>query len=179
MVQTRPGPGRQTIHYLDTATVIHQANQIFGFNGWCHQIIRYFKNYQFYEQGRYRVGYSAIVRVTLKNGCFHEAVGCGDADLPFLGQAIENSQKTATSDALKRCLKIFGEALGNDLMGKLKLEEGCTQRLFLEHHEPAVDQGRAVIQDDPRSSEKVQDDSSFVVDSTFKEAAGPLQSPKE
>jgi len=43
--------------------------------------------------GKYNVGISAIVRVTLKDGTYHEDVGWGSADIKGKGAAIEKAKK--------------------------------------------------------------------------------------
>ena len=59
-----------------------------------------------------------MVRVTLKDGTSHEDVGYGTAELPKKGLAIEKAKKEAVSDARKRALRVFGDALGNCLYDK-------------------------------------------------------------
>ena len=68
--------------------------------------------------GRFSVGITAVVRVTLKDGTSHEDVGYGTCENPKRGTAIGNAKKEAVSDARKRALRIFGDALGNCLMTK-------------------------------------------------------------
>jgi len=65
---------------------------------------------------------TAVVRVTLKDGTFHEDVGYGTAENPRRGQAIEKAKKEAVSDARKRVLRLFGDALGNCLYDKSHLK---------------------------------------------------------
>merc|ERR1712137_572727 len=74
------------------------------------------------EKGRFAVGVTAVVRITLKDGTFHEDVGYGTAEMPNRGQAIEKAKKEAVSDARKRVLRLFGDALGNCLYDKTHLK---------------------------------------------------------
>merc|ERR1712137_313113 len=74
------------------------------------------------EKGRFAVGVTAVVRITLKDGTFHEDVGYGTAEMPNRGQAIEKAKKEAVSDARKRVLRLFGDALGNCLYDKSHLK---------------------------------------------------------
>lgn len=68
------------------------------------------------------MGVTAVVRVTLKDGTFHEDVGYGTAEMPKRGQAIEKAKKEAVSDARKRVLRLYGDALGNCLYDKNHLK---------------------------------------------------------
>lgn len=81
------------------------------------------------QQGLYHVGCSAIVRVTLRGGSFHEDVGYGTGQakdrakcvkamssisysINGLFRAMERAKKSSITDATKRALKMFGNALG-------------------------------------------------------------------
>ena len=68
------------------------------------------------------MGVTAVVRVTLKDGTFHEDVGYGNAENPKRGPAIDKAKKEAVSDARKRALRLFGDALGNCLYDKSHLK---------------------------------------------------------
>ena len=72
--------------------------------------------------GRFSVGVSAIVRVTLRNGAFQEDVGFGTGENRSRGAAIESAKKEAISDARKRALRLFGNALGNSIYDREYLE---------------------------------------------------------
>lgn len=91
-LSTRPGAGGQRIHYLTGSTVINLANEIFGFNGWSSSIqnitvddVRLLcpervqtllmMRLQVKENpnnGKCSVALSVIMRVTLRDGTFHE-----------------------------------------------------------------------------------------------------------
>jgi DNA recombination protein Rad52 len=73
LIETRPGPGGKKLSYIDGSVVITLANEVFGFNGWSstardviiqHQTIN--------PNGSITAIATAIVRITLKNGTFHE-----------------------------------------------------------------------------------------------------------
>lgn len=72
-ISTRPG-GTGKVAYLAAEKVINLANEVFGFNGWSSSIqnttIDYVEENQ--STGRISLGISIIVRVTLKDGTFHE-----------------------------------------------------------------------------------------------------------
>ena len=59
------------------------------------------------------------VRVTLRDGTFHEDVGYGTSEgMRSKALSIEKARKESITDGLKRALKSFGSALGNCLSDK-------------------------------------------------------------
>lgn len=120
-ISSRPGAAGQKVHYLAAEKVINLANEIFGFNGWSSAI----QNIQidFVDEnattGRISLGLSVIVRVTLKDGTFHEDVGYGHIEnCKGKAAAFEKCKKEGTTDALKRALRSFGNVLGNCIYDK-------------------------------------------------------------
>ena len=91
-ISSRPGAGGQKVHYLAAEKCINLANEVFGFNGWSSGIrdvtvdfVRNIKtaaaemvwlmNEQIDESqstGKISLGLSVIVRVTLRDGTYHE-----------------------------------------------------------------------------------------------------------
>jgi DNA repair and recombination protein RAD52 len=70
---TRAGPGRSTLTYVEGWKVKNLANKLFGFNGWSSAITDVTVDFLEVENdGKVTVGVSCIVRVTLKDGTFHE-----------------------------------------------------------------------------------------------------------
>jgi DNA repair and recombination protein RAD52 len=120
-ISSRAGPSGQKVHYVAAEKVIQLANEIFGFNGWSSTI----KEVQvdFVDENpvtlKVSLGLSVIVRVTLRDGTFHEDIGYGHIEnCKGKAAAFEKSKKEGTTDALKRALKNFGNALGNCLYDK-------------------------------------------------------------
>lgn len=124
-ISFRNGPGQQKVPYLVAAKVINLANEVFGFNGWNSAI----QNIQidFVDEsrdGKISLGLSVIVRVTLKDGTFHEDVGYGHTEnCKGKAAAFEKAKKAGTTDALKRTLRTFGNILGNCLYDKEFVEK--------------------------------------------------------
>jgi DNA repair and recombination protein RAD52 len=115
-ISSRAGPGGSRVHYLTAEKVISLANEIFGFNGWSTSI----QNIQvdFADENpqtqRVSIGLSVIVRVTLRDGTYHEDVGYGSIEnAKGKAMAFEKAKKEGTTDALKRTLRTFGNVLGN------------------------------------------------------------------
>jgi DNA repair and recombination protein RAD52 len=119
-ISSRPGASGQKVHYLAAEKVIKLANEVFGFNGWSSAI----QNIQIdfvdeNQNGRISLGLSVIVRVTLKDGTFHEDVGYGHIEnCKGKAAAFEKAKKEGTTDALKRALRTFGNILGNCIYDK-------------------------------------------------------------
>ncbi|KAH6609585.1 dna repair and recombination rhm52 [Trichoderma cornu-damae] len=115
-ISSRSGPGGSRVHYLTAEKVIGLANEVFGFNGWSSSI----QNIQvdFADENpqtqRVSIGLSVIVRVTLRDGTYHEDVGYGSIEnAKGKAMAFEKAKKEGTTDALKRTLRNFGNVLGN------------------------------------------------------------------
>lgn len=116
-VSYRPAPGGGRVAYLEGWKAINLANDTFGFNGWSTEIRTLTVDYcDELPGGRYSVGVSSTVRVTLKDGTYHEDVGFGhieNAKMKYM--AFDKCRKEATTDGIKRTLRQFGNALGNCL----------------------------------------------------------------
>ena len=108
------------MHYLGAEKIIQIANEVFGFNGWSTSIRDTTIDYVDIEKdGRVSMGLSVIMRVTLKDGTYHEDVGYGMiSNCTGKGAAFEKSKKEAATDAMKRALRNFGNVLGNCLYDK-------------------------------------------------------------
>ena len=114
-VSVRPGPSNMKLTYLESWKAVELSNALFGFDGWSCCITNLNVDYVDEERGKFKVGVTAVVRVTLKNGVYHEDVGVGMSEMPKKGMAIELAKKEAVSDARKRALRLFGNYLGNSL----------------------------------------------------------------
>lgn len=116
-VSHRPAPGGARVTYLEGWKAINLANDTFGFNGWSSEIRSLTVDYcDELAGGRLSVGVSCTVRVTLKDGSYHEDVGFGhieNAKSKYM--AFDKCKKEATTDGVKRTLRKFGNVLGNCL----------------------------------------------------------------
>lgn len=104
------------MHYLTAEKCIGLANEVFGFNGWSSSI----QNIQvdFADENpqtqRVSIGLSVIVRITLRDGTFHEDIGYGSIEnAKGKAMAFEKAKKEGTTDGMKRALRNFGNVLGN------------------------------------------------------------------
>ncbi|KAI0076724.1 dsRNA-binding domain-like protein [Panus rudis PR-1116 ss-1] len=84
-VSQLPGPGGAVKSYAEGWKIINLANEVFGFNGWSSSVVSLTTDFVDYveETKKYSVGVTAVVRVTLSDGSFHEDIGYG---------AMENSR---------------------------------------------------------------------------------------
>lgn len=126
-ITSRAGPGQTKLWYIEGWKAIDLANDVFGFNGWRTQIIRLDTDFidPAGPQGtHFNVGITAIMRVTLRDGTFHEDVGYGHIE-NGKGKAasLEKAKKEAVTDALKRSLRTFGRLVGNCVYDKKYVAE--------------------------------------------------------
>lgn len=120
-ISSRSGPSGQKVHYLAAEKCIQLANEVFGFNGWSSQIMTL--QVDFVDENpttlKVSLGLSVIVRVTLRDGTFHEDIGYGHIEnCKGKAAAFEKAKKEGTTDGLKRALRNFGNVLGNCIYDK-------------------------------------------------------------
>ncbi|KAL9011654.1 MAG: hypothetical protein Q9173_003514 [Seirophora scorigena] len=120
-ISTRPGASGQRVPYLAADKCINLANEVFGFNGWSSRIQQIQVDFVDESQstGKVSLGLSVLVRVTLKDGTYHEDIGYGHIEnCKGKAAAFEKAKKEGTTDALKRALRNFGNILGNCVYDK-------------------------------------------------------------
>lgn len=120
-ISSRAGPSGQKVHYLAAEKCIQLANEVFGFNGWSSSIKETQVDFvdDNPQSGKVSLGLSVIVRITLRDGTFHEDVGYGHIEnCKGKAAAFEKAKKEGTTDAMKRALRSFGNVLGNCLYDK-------------------------------------------------------------
>lgn len=125
-LSARAGPGGGKVHYVAAEKCIQLANEVFGFNGWSSQIMDI--QVDFVDENpttlKVSLGLSVIMRVTLKDGTFHEDIGYGHIEnCKGKAAAFEKAKKEGTTDGLKRALKNFGNVLGNCIYDKEYLQK--------------------------------------------------------
>ncbi|CAK5274747.1 unnamed protein product [Mycena citricolor] len=121
-ISTRPGPsGGPKLTYAEGWKIINVANEVFGFSGWSSSIRSLQTDYVDWnaETRRCSAGVTCVMRVTLREGVWHEDVGYGLIDnAKGRGVALDKCKKEAVTDALKRTLRTFGNLTGNCLYDK-------------------------------------------------------------
>lgn len=64
--------GGGQVAYIEGWRAFNYANEIFGFNGWSSEILNFTTDFLDEEAGKVSVGVSCTVRITLKDGTFHD-----------------------------------------------------------------------------------------------------------
>ena len=123
LVSRRKGRGNRSFAYVEGRTAIDQANRIFGFGGWGHEVVgevvlREIDNVdpKTGEVKRIRA-YAATVRVNVAGAPSRTDVGFHTV-AEENGEGHETAYKGAVTDALKRALRTFGDQFGNALYGE-------------------------------------------------------------
>ncbi|KAG5186712.1 Rad52/22 double-strand break repair protein [Tribonema minus] len=116
-VAQRAGPGGTKLVYFPIEKAVEVANEIIGYNGWSSTVVHMDKDYETFADNKWEISYTAQVRVTLPGGVYHEDIGCGKGVSRQRYDAIDTARKSASSDGLKRALRLFGNQLGNNLRG--------------------------------------------------------------
>lgn len=125
-LSARMGPSGQKVHYIAAEKCIALANEVFGFNGWSSAIKEVQVDFvdEHPQTLKISLGLSVIVRVTLRDGTFHEDIGYGHIEnCKGKAAAFEKAKKEGTTDALKRALRNFGNVLGNCIYDKEYLKK--------------------------------------------------------
>ena len=122
LVSQRKGRGNRSFSYVEGRTVIDQANRIFGFGGWGHEVVGDVTlreldqvNTQTGEVKRIRA-YSATVKVTVPGAPPRTDVGFQPVS-DETAEGHETAFKGCVTDGLKRALRTFGPQFGNALYG--------------------------------------------------------------
>lgn len=120
-ISARAGPSGQKVHYIAAEKCIALANEVFGFNGWSSSIQNIQVDFvdEHPQTMKISLGLSVIMRVTLRDGTYHEDIGYGHIEnCKGKAAAFEKAKKEGTTDALKRALRNFGNVLGNCIYDK-------------------------------------------------------------
>lgn len=135
-VKTRKGSGTQQLSYIPSFHAINEANRIFGFGNWSTEIMHLHQiDKSIYEKPGYKpndppkemisISYLCHLKLVVTNGdreAYHEDTGFGNGvagnSAHGIGSCIELASKEAVTDALKRCLRYYGNKFGLSLYDK-------------------------------------------------------------
>ncbi|KAK4053251.1 DNA repair protein rad52 [Microbotryomycetes sp. JL221] len=121
-MSTRTGAGNSKVSYLEGWQAVQLANELFGHNGWSSEIREHAIDFVTRvkldhfnpETQRWSVSGYCLLRITLRDGSYREDIGCGSAEnVKSKQDGLSKVRKEAVTDAQKRVLKNFGQALGN------------------------------------------------------------------
>ena len=105
-ISKRPAGGGQQVSYIEGNKVVGLANEVFGFNGWSTDVTNQTVDFVDHHQGKWYVGTTATVKVTLKDGSYHEDVGYGVSEgMRSKALSLERARKEAVTDGMKRALR--------------------------------------------------------------------------
>jgi DNA repair and recombination protein RAD52 len=112
--------------YIHGWHAINEANEIFGFDGWSYQTE--LKEVCQLVNGNGNIEISYICKCTLEAvGVTRQDIGYGSGAAKKAGDAHEGAVKEATTDALKRCLRTFGNQFGLALYDKSRASVGVAK----------------------------------------------------
>ena len=117
---------RQGFSYIEGCYTIQRANDIFGYDGWSREMVTPPSLIMVHEvkssdkppRDGWKVAYSCAYRVRVGSQVV-EDIGFGE-NVSYISpiEAHETAIKASVTDALKRCLRSFGDQFGNELYDK-------------------------------------------------------------
>lgn len=123
-ISYRQGFNGMKLAYIEGWVAFSIANKIFGYDGWSSEVKSVTVDFCDDIPNKFSVGISVLVRVTLSDGIYKEDIGFGSSEnQKSKVNAWEKAKKEAVTDAIKRALRQFGNALGNCCYDKLFLSE--------------------------------------------------------
>ena len=103
--------------YIEGWHAINEANRIFGFDAWSYTSELQKVHEATNEKGNIEISY--ICKCTVEAlGVTRQDIGYGSGAAKKAGDAYEGAVKEAVTDALKRCLRTFGNPFGLALYDK-------------------------------------------------------------
>jgi DNA recombination protein Rad52 len=103
--------------YIEGWHAINEANRIFGFDGWSYTTELKEVSQLTNQNGNIEIGY--ICKCTVEAlGVTRQDIGYGSGAAKKAGDAHEGAVKEAVTDALKRCLRSYGNVFGLALYDK-------------------------------------------------------------
>ncbi len=129
-VKTRDGTGNQKLSYLAAFHVINEANRIFGYGKWSTEIMHLHQvdkteYIKIPDKEMVSISYTCHLKLTVTgvpSMVSHEDVGFGNGvagNAAYgIASCIELASKEAVTDALKRCLRYYGNQFGLSLYDK-------------------------------------------------------------
>src|SRR6266702_191913 len=113
VIKHRPGPGGRQLRYISGKTAIDTANRVFGFGQWGYKVVgRSHELMRDEKKGTVIEFYTADIELSVVGCAFpFPGDGMGIVNSPTV-ESHEKARKEATTDALKRALRHFGDQFG-------------------------------------------------------------------
>lgn len=118
-IKQRPGGGGRQLLYISGDTAIDAANRIFGFGQWGYTILsRTHEVIEDEKKGRIDF-YTSDIELSVHGALYpFPGDGVGVVNAPYTVEMHEKARKEATTDALKRALRHYGDQFGLSLYDK-------------------------------------------------------------
>lgn len=85
--------------------LVQLANEVFGFNGWSTAVLQVEPLGSENSEEKFSASYSAVVRLTLRDGTFYDASGVGTAtNLPHRYMCVSKAKKQAVTEGIKNAI---------------------------------------------------------------------------
>lgn len=113
LIKHRPGSKGMMLKYLSGSSIIQAANRIFGFGAWGYTVVS--REHQIITDGKKgQVDvYTCDIELHVQGAAFpFPGDGVGIVNAPYTAESHEQARKTATTDALKRALRHYGDSFG-------------------------------------------------------------------
>lgn len=128
LLDERQGPGGTILYYISGYRIINILNKFYP-HGWSTNIIEINLVDESNANNKVSLGISLTLRLTIvRANISHEDVGFGNGDGKTKREAYEKAVKEARTDALKRCARNLGDALGNCVYNKKYLTDAKNKR---------------------------------------------------
>lgn len=113
VIKHRPGGNGKMLKYIKGDTAIDTANRIFGYGHWGYKVIgRSHEVIEDEKKGRMEF-YTADIELSVVGAAFpFPGDGVGIVNAPYTVEMHEKGRKEATTDALKRALRHYGDQFG-------------------------------------------------------------------
>src|SRR2546430_670626 len=112
-IKYRPGAGGMQLKYIKGDTAIDTANRIFGVGKWGYKIVN--RGHEMIEDRKNGPTdvYTADIELYVVGAAFpFPGDGVGIVGKPFTAEMHEKARKEASTDALKRALRHYGDQFG-------------------------------------------------------------------
>ena len=127
--------------YIEGWHAINEANRIFGFDAWSYTTELQKVCQTTNEKGNIEIGY--ICKCTLRvGGVERQDIGYGSGAAKKEGDAHEGAVKEAVTDALKRCLRTFGNPFGLALYDKSRANVSAPKPVMIDSAQISELQGK-------------------------------------